>query len=132
MHMTIRSLSLLFMALFLSSIFAACSSGPTRYLASDVCMIKTGQTNRQEVLELMGEPDSKRMVAESTEQWVYYEEERSAMQGTPMIGGVFDPNGYHQVVITLAGNIVSTCNYSAYNEDEFDWQDDYSWQEIKK
>ncbi len=132
MRMTIRSLSIFFMLLFVATIFASCSSGPKRYLASDVCMIKTGQTSRQEVLELMGEPDSKRMVAESTEQWVYYEEDRSSLQGTPMVGGAFDPNGYHMVVITLAGDMVATCKYSAYNEDEFDWQDDYSWQEIKK
>ncbi len=132
MRMSVRSLCLLLMVLFLSSAFVGCSSGPTRYLASDVCMIKTGQTSRLEVLELMGEPDSKRMVAESTEQWVSYEEDRSALQATPMVGGAFDPNGYHMVVITLADDIVATCKYSAYNEDEFDWQDDYSWQEIKK
>ena len=130
--MTVRSLCFLFVVLFFSGMIAGCSSGPTRYLASDVCMIKAGQTSRQEVLELMGEPDSRRMVAQSTEQWVYYEEDRSAMQSTPLVGGAFDPNGYHMVVITLSGNTVATCKYSAYDEDEFDWQDDYSWQEIKK
>lgn len=128
----IRSLRFLFLLLFVSIAFVSCSSGPTRYLASDVCMIKTGQTSRQEVLELMGEPDSKRMVAESTEQWIYYEEEKSSLQAAPMVGGAFDPNGYNMVVITLTGDMVSTCKYSAYDKDEFDWKDDYSWQEIEK
>ncbi len=130
--MTVRSLYLFFVVLFFSGMITGCSSGPTRYLASDVCMIKAGQTNRQQVLDLMGEPDARRMVAQGTEQWVYYEEDRSAMQATPLVGGAFDPNGYHMVVITLAGDRVATCKYSAYDEDEFDWQDDYSWQEIDK
>jgi len=119
-------------ALFLAVAVGGCAKGPVRHLASDVCMVKPGQTTRQEVLELMGEPDSKRMVAASTEQWIYYEEDKSALQAAPLVGGTFDPNGYNMVMITLDGDTVSTCRYSAYNQDEFDWQDDYSWQEIKK
>ncbi|MBU0961929.1 MAG: hypothetical protein KKD01_13470 [Proteobacteria bacterium] len=129
---TLRPLCFLIIALFLAVALGGCSQGSVRHLASDVCMIKAGQTSRQEVLELMGEPDSKRMVAPSTEQWVYYEEDKSSLQAAPVVGGTFDPNGYHMVVITLSGDTVSTCRYSAYDEDEFDWQDDYSWQEIKK
>ncbi len=130
MSMTLRPLFFLIMALALA--LGGCSSGPSRHLASDVCMIKSGQTSRQEVLELMGEPDSRRMVAAGTEQWVYYEEETSVLQAAPMVGGVFDPSGYHMVVVTLAGDMVTSCRYSAYDDDEFDWQDDYSWQEIEK
>jgi len=122
------SLSILFLALSM----AACSGTPTRHLVSDVCMIKAGQTSRQEVLTLMGDPDAKRMVAAQTEEWVYYEEDRGVLQDTPLVGGSFDPNGYNMVVVTLTGNTVSSCRYSGYDDDEFDWQDDYSWQETEK
>lgn len=111
---------------------AGCSGTPTRYLVSDVCMIKTGQTSRQEVLTLMGEPDSKRMVTSDVEEWVYYEEDRSMMQDTPLVGGVFDADGYNMVRITLSGDVVASCNYSGFEDDEFDWQDDYTWQEIER
>lgn len=118
--------------LFLGLSMAACSGTPTRHLVSDVCMIKAGQTSRQEVLQLMGDPDSKRMLGPDTEEWVYYEEARATMQDAPLVGGAFDPDGYNMVVITLSGNTVTTCHYRGFEEDEFDWQDDYSWQEIEK
>jgi len=28
--------------------------------------------------------------------------------------------------------MVTTCNYRGFDDDEFDWQDDYSWQETEK
>ena len=120
--------SVLFLALFL----AGCSGTPTRYLVSDVCMIKTGETSREEVLKLMGDPDSKRMVTPEIEEWVYYEEDRATLQNTPLVGGMFDPDGYNMVVITFSGDTVATCRYNGFEEDEFDWQDDYSWQETEK
>lgn len=118
--------------LFLALLMAGCSGTPTRHLVSDVCMIKTGETSREDVLKLMGEPNSKRMVTPETEEWVYYEEARATLQNTPLVGGMFDPDGYNMVVITFSGDTVATCRYSGYEDDEFDWQDDYSWQEIEK
>lgn len=121
-----------FTILFLALSMAGCSNTPTRHLVSDVCMIKTNQTSRQEVLKLMGDPDSKRMLSPDTEEWVYYEEARAMMQDAPLVGGAFDPAGYNMVVITFSGNTVATCRYSGFEDDEFEWQDDYSWQEIEK
>ena len=118
--------------LFTVLCMAACSGTPTRHLVSDVCMIKAGHTSRQEVVQLMGEPDTKRMLGSDTEEWVYYEEAKGTMQQAPLVGGAFDPDGYNMVVITITGNTVTTCRYSGFEEDEFDWQDDYSWQEIEK
>ncbi len=118
--------------MLLTLFLAGCSGTPTRHLVSDVCMIKVGETDRQEVLDLMGEPDTKRMVTKETEEWVYYEEDPTFMQSVPLVGGAFDSNGYNMVVITLSGDIVASCRYSGYDEDEFDWQDDYSWQETEK
>ena len=120
--------NILFLALFI----AGCSGTPTRHLVSDVAMIKAGETTREEVLELMGDPDSKRMVSPGIEEWVYYEESRTLLQDTPFVGGSFDPDGYHMVVVTLSGDTVTLCRYSGYEDDEFDWQDDYSWQETEK
>ena len=128
---TFRTLFILSVALLALSM-AGCSGTPTRHLVSDVCMIKAGQTSRQDVLQLMGDPDSKRMVSDDTEEWVYYEEARATMQDTPLVGGALDPEGYSMVVITLSGNTVTTCRYSGFEDDEFDWQDDYSWQETEE
>ena len=83
-------ISLLFFALGVS----ACSQGSVRHLVADACMVNPGQTSRSEILELLGEPDTKRMLSSTTEEWVYYEEAKSAMQNAPLVGGVFDPNGY--------------------------------------
>jgi hypothetical protein len=130
MFRTFRSLfSLLVVGLLL--LLVGCSGTPTRHLVSDVCMIKSGQSSRQDVLTLMGEPDSKRMVSPDVEEWVYYEEDRSMMQDTPLVGGVFDANGYNMVRITLSADIVNSCRYSGFEDDEFDWQDDYTWQETE-
>jgi hypothetical protein len=129
---SLRLLFLLFSLLPFVLGLGGCSGTPTRHLASDVAMIKAGDTSRDEVLKLMGEPDAKRMLTPDTEEWAYYEESRSALQETPFMGDAFDPNGYTMVLITFTGNIVETCNYRGYDEGEFDWQDDYSWQEIKK
>ena len=118
--------------LFLALLLVGCSGTPTRHLVSDVCMIQAGQTSRADVLKLMGDPDSKRMVTPEREEWVYYEESRALLQDTPLVGAAFDPDGYHMVVITLSGDIVSRCHYSGYEDDEFNWQDDYSWQETEK
>jgi len=109
-----------------------CAETPTRHLVSDVAMIRVGDTSREEVVQLMGEPDAKRMLTEDTEEWVYYEEDRSVLQSAPFVGGVFGSNGYSMVLVTFAGKIVKTCHYRGYDEGEFGWQDDYSWQEIKK
>lgn len=124
--------SLLIAFLFLTLFMAGCSGRPTRHLVSDVAMIQAGQSTREDVTTLMGEPDTKRMVGDQIEEWTYYEEDRSTLQGTPFVGEVFGADGYNMVIITFMGDIVKTCNYRGYNNDEFDWKDDYSWQETEK
>ena len=123
----------LFISLLLLALGAGgCSKGPVRHLVADACMVNPGQTSRSEILELMGEPDTKRMLDSTTEEWVYYEEATTALQNAPLVGGVFDPDGYNMIVVTLSGDTVLTCCYSGFEDDEFDWKDDYSWQETKK
>ena len=126
---SLYSLSLLLLLVFGLS---GCSGTPTRHLVSDVAMIKAGDTNKEEVLRLMGDPDSKRKLNDTTEEWVYYEEDRSVMQDAPLVGGVFDANGYNMVTISFESEIVKTCRYRGHEDDEFDWQDDCTWQETDK
>ncbi len=127
-----RLILLLFILLFSIQGLSGCSSSPTRHLVSDVAMISAGNTSREEVLKLMGDPDSKRMLNADVEEWVYYEEKSATLEGTPLFDGVFDPEGYDMVLITFSGDIVKTCHYRGHDDDEFDWKDDYSWQDIKK
>ncbi len=127
-----RLVLLLFILLFSIQSLSGCSSNPIRHLVSDVAMISAGSTSREDVLKLMGDPDSKRMLNADTEEWVYYEEQAATLEGTPLFDGVFDPDGYDMVLITFSGDIVKTCNYRGHDDDEFDWKDDYSWQDIKK
>jgi hypothetical protein len=127
-----RPVLLLFTLLFSIQGLSGCSSKPIRHLVSDVAMISAGSTSREDVLKLMGDPDSKRMLNADTEEWVYYEEQAATLEGTPLFDGVFDPDGYDMVLITFSGDIVKTCNYRGHDDDEFDWKDDYSWQDIKK
>ncbi len=127
-----RSLFILITLLCLALCAGGCAKAPVRYLVADACMVNPGQTSRQEILKLMGEPDSKRMLSSTTEEWVYYEEKKSSLQSVPLVGDAFDPSGYHMIVVTLSGDTVLTCCYSGYEDDEFDWKDDYSWQEIEK
>ena len=127
-----RPLFLLSTLLFLTLLTGGCSNTPVRHLASDACMVSVGHTTRKEVLELMGDPDAKRMINPTTEEWVYYEEKRSTLQDAPFVGDMFDPNGYQMLILTLSGDLVMTCRYSGFDDDEFKWKDDYSWQEIKK
>lgn len=115
---------LLFMAM------PGCYNHPVRHLASDVGLIKAGETTRQEVLALLGDPDSTRMVSATTEEWIYHDEDKSLLQKTPVVGGAFSSKGYKMVVLTLNGDLVTAARYDAYDKDEFDWQGDYKWQDV--
>ncbi len=111
--------------------FTGCYNRPVRHLASDVSLIKIGQSTRQDVLVYLGEPDLQRMVSASLEEWVYIEEKESIYQQAPWVGDVFSADGYGKIVVTLAKDVVIGCQYSAFDKDEFDWSDDFSWQKKK-
>ena len=109
---------------------SGCSNHPVRHLASDVGMIKPGETTRQEALSLLGDPDSTRQVSASTEEWIYQEEDKSLGQKVPVVGGAFSSKGNKTVVLILKGNIVTAARYGAYEKGALDWKDDYTWQKI--
>ncbi len=117
--------------IIVSFLLAGCYNRPVRHLASDVSLIKVGHSSREEVLVYLGEPDVQRMVSANLEEWVYIEEEESFYQQAPWVGEVFSADGYGKIVVTLANDVVIGCQYSAFNKDEFDWSDDFSWQKKK-
>ena len=127
---SIRRFSVLLTPVLLLLVMSGCYSHPVRHLTSDIGLIKAGETSRREAISLLGEPDSTRMVSATTEEWIYYEEDKSLLQKTPGVGGMFSAKGYKTVILTLEGDIVTASRYGAYNKKELDWQDDYTWQEI--
>ncbi len=127
---SIRRFSVLLTPVLLLLVMSGCYSHPVRHLTSDIGLIKAGETSRREAISLLGEPDSTRMVSATTEEWIYYEEDKSLLQKTPGVGGMFSAKGYKTVILTLEGDIVTASRYGAYNKNELDWQDDYTWQEI--
>ncbi len=118
--------------LCLVSLFVSgCYNRPVRHLASDVSLIKVGQSNREDVLVYLGEPDVQRMVSATLEEWVYVEEKESLYQQAPVVGKAFSADGYNKIVVTLDGELVVGCRFSAFEKDELDWSDDFSWQKKK-
>lgn len=105
-----------------------CYNQPVQHLASDASLIKVGKSTKQDVLLLLGEPNAQQRIGEGAEEWVYYEEEMSALQRTPLVGEYFDPKGYNMIRVVLEHDMVKSCDYSGYEAGESSWSDDYSWQ----
>jgi len=127
---TRRFAGLLLTTVLLCLAMSGCYNQPVRHLGSDVGLIKAGETTRQEVLSLLGDPDFTRMVSATTEEWTYQEEDKSLLQQAPVVGGAFSAKGVKTVVLTLNGDIVTAARYGDYSKGEFDWKDDYKWQKI--
>lgn len=127
---SIRRFAGLLTTVLLCLAMSGCYNHPVRHLGSDVGLIKAGETTRQEVLSLLGDPDSTRMVSATTEEWMYQEEDKSLLQQAPVVGGAFSAKGVKTVVLTLKGDIVTAARYSDYSKGEFDWKDDYKWQKV--
>lgn len=106
-----------------------CYNKKIRHLASDASLVKVGSSSRSDVLTYLGEPDGIRQIGEKSEEWVYLEEKVSGLQRTPIVGGYFDGKGYDKIFIVLVNDIVQSCQFREYEEDEMDWADDFDWQE---
>jgi len=127
MVLTTRIPTLVVLVMFV--LLTGCYNKSIRHLASDASLIKVGSSTRNDVLTYLGEPDGQRLLADGREEWVFLEEKPSDLQRTPVVGGFFSGNGYDKIFIVLQNDIVQSCQFREYNEDEFDWADDYSWQE---
>ncbi|MDO8945899.1 MAG: hypothetical protein Q7U88_01935 [Desulfocapsaceae bacterium] len=132
LFVSIRRFAVFSISVLLLMVMSGCHNHPVRHLASDVGLIKAGETTRQEVISLLGDPDSTRMVSATIEEWTYYDEDKSLLQQTPLMGEAFSSKGYNTVVLLLNGDIVTAARYGSYDKNEFDWQNDYHWQKIEK
>ena len=107
----------------------ACYNKSIRHLASDASLIEVGSSTRTDVLTYLGEPDLQRRIDDGREEWVYVEEKVSSLQRAPFVGTYFDGRGYDKVFIVLENDVVQSCQFREFEDDEFDWADDFDWQE---
>ena len=117
----------------LASLFllGGCYTKQVRHLASDAALIKPGQSTRQDVLRYLGEPNGHRTVSPGVEEYVYYEDQKGSFAKMPVVGDWVDPDGYEMILVTLNGDLVSSCEFRVFNEADQDWVDDFTWEEVK-
>jgi outer membrane protein assembly factor BamE (lipoprotein component of BamABCDE complex) len=110
-------------ALLLFMFSTGCSSTispPVRHLSSDVCLVMPESTTRQEVLSFLGEPDRKITTAEKSEVWLYLKVNKSFSKKLPLLGAKLGSQNYETVTVTFDGDLVKTCLYRQFDEDEFE------------
>ena len=122
---------LLFVAVALATI-SGCYNKPVRHLASDVALLKVGQSTEEDVLIFMGEPDEQQEVSEGVEKWLYRDKYMTFLEKAPLVGKRLGSPEYKLVVVTISNDIVTDVIYSATDADDMDWADDYPWQEKKE
>ena len=108
-------------------LLSGCYNKSIRHLASDASLITAGKSTRNDVLTYLGEPDRQRTLEDGTEEWIYVEEKPSDLQRAPVVGGFFDGKGHDQIIVILKNDIVQSCEFREYADDEHDWADDSSW-----
>ncbi len=111
---------------------SGCYTTPVRHLASDVALLKVGESTEEDVMVFLGAPDEKQELAAGVEKWLYRDKKMSLMEKAPLIGKRLGSPEYKLVVVTIANEIVTELVYSSSDEDDLDWADDYSWQEKKE
>ena len=126
-----RLLIIMALAVMLGTM-SGCYNTPVRHLASDVSLLKTGESTAEDVLIFLGPPDEQQDKGGGVEKWLYRDKEMSFLQKTPLVGKHLGSPLYRKVVVTITKNIVSDVVYSASDKDDLNWADDFSWQEKKK
>lgn len=116
-------------ALIMLFFLSACYTKTIRHLASDASLIEVGKSTRADVLTYLGEPDEQVRMDDKREQWIYTEEKVSVYQRAPLVGTYFDGRGYDKVFIVLEDDLVISCQFREFEDDELDWSDDFDWQE---
>jgi hypothetical protein len=111
---------------------SGCYNKPVRHLAADASLLIVGESTREDVLIFLGAADEQQEIGNGVEKWLYKEKDMSFFEKTPYVGKQFGSPDYQKVVVTLTNGIVTQCIYSADDEDDLDWEDDYSWQKKKK
>ncbi|MCW5199059.1 hypothetical protein VU06_04905, partial [Desulfobulbus sp. F3] len=110
---------------------AGCSYKPVRHLASDAAMIKAGESTRKDVLHYLGEPDGRRAVGPSAEEYLYSENRSNSLGRLPLVGKLIDPDQQEMVVVTLNGEQVTSCEFRLLKKDDLEWREDAQWEPVK-
>jgi len=114
---------------FAAFLLTGCYNKPVRHLASDVALLKIGESGSDDVLTFLGEPDEQVMLGNGVEKWVFTEYEDSALKNAPVVGKYFGEPNYGTVTVILKNNVVVDCKYGAWEHDDKAWADDFGWQE---
>jgi hypothetical protein len=101
-------------------LFTGCMNTPVRHLASDASLITPGTSTRNDVLTYLGDPDERQEKGPGAERWLYYEEQRSAVQRTFFVGKWFDPKSVSRIIVTFDGDIVTDIQYNASESGQFE------------
>jgi hypothetical protein len=107
------------MALLLTFTMTGCYRTQVRHLSSDVCLLQPGQTTREEVLAYLGDPDQRQINPEKGETWIYYQGNKSLLRKMPYLGKNMGEEQFDVVMITFQGDLVRTCAYRSFDENEF-------------
>lgn len=121
-------LRLILFALLLTSL-TGCYNKQVRHLASDVVLIQTGTSTREDVIMYLGEPDDIQVAEAGVERWMYFDSRKNLQEGLPWIGKYFGEAETTQVAITIKNNIVVDSQFMCKDSDDLSWQKDFDWQQ---
>ncbi len=119
----------LLLVLAMALLVSGCYNKPVRHLASDVSLLKIGESTQEDVLVYLGDPDELEDLGNGTQKWVYRDEKASFFEKTPWVGKYVGSPEDRQVEVTLKNGIVVERSFTAYDEDDLSWSKDFSWQE---
>lgn len=131
MVLRINFFLVVFMAVVLAGL-TGCYTEPVRHLAADVALLKVGQTTGEDVLVYLGEPDERQELGAGVEKWIYFDKKMTVLEKTPLVGKRLGSPDYKLAMVTITNNIVTEVDYTSYDKDDLDWEDDYYWQENRE
>ncbi len=99
-------LSIVFLVLSLIS----CSGSPTRYLASEACLVHKGLSTRDEIYKFLGPPDRVIRHPDGTEDWYYYQVRESTLKKFPLLSRLAEEE-IEILRITFRGDRAIDCVY---------------------
>ena len=111
---------------------AGCYSTPVRNLASDVALIKSGESHKQDVVAFLGDPDEKVTAENGVEKWLFREKESSWLKSTPGLKRFLPKKKEEVIVVMFKGDLVVSSQYRAIEYEETKWANDFDWQEKKQ
>jgi hypothetical protein len=99
---------------------AGCSSKEyVRHLASEACLITPKHSTKQELQAYLGPPDKKQTLDNGSEEWTYYQQNKSLLRKAPYIGQKLGSEEYDVMVVVFKGAVVDICQYRMFSEAEF-------------